>query len=223
MDGTLICLMHISCSLHVYTPSRQLRFSSDSRTPHIPHIKIRLFGHHSFFMLLRLSGIPYLEIKRVNFRQPAVGGDGKHEHVRHVHDQLAVSLTSFRSVPQGWLEPLLHGILHNPFVTVYPMTETIHDASLWTQETKRVDNRGIFRWKDLNFLWEYLPAYERDRRKSLADPIRCLSGGKAWQTLSGICLVDVLGKLQRAILICTTHRQSVHWLTGLFVKRFMNP
>lgn len=178
-----------------------------------------------FFMLLRLSGIPCLEIKRVNFRQPAVGGDGKHEHVQHVPDQLAVSLTSFRSVsvPQGWLEPLLHGILHNPFVTVYPMTETIHDASLWTQETKRVDNRGIFRWKDLNFLWEYLPAYERNRRKSLADPIRYLSGGKAWQTLSGICLVDVLDKLQRAILICTTHRQSVRWLTGLFVKRFMNP
>ena len=138
-------------------------------------------------MLLRLSGIPCHEIKCVNFSQPAVGGDGKHKHVRHVANQLAVSLTSFRSVsvPQGWLEPLLHGILHNPFVTVYPITETIHDASLWTQETKRVDNRGIFRWKDLNFLWEYLPAYERDRRKSLADPIRYLSGGRSGQASTG--------------------------------------
>jgi len=200
-------------------------------------------------MLLRLSGIPYLEIKRVNFRQPAVGGDGKHKHVRHVPDQLAVSLTSFRSVsvPQGWLEPLLHEILHNPFVTVYPMTETIHDASLWTQETKRVDNRGIFRWKDLNFLWEYLPAYERDRRKSLADPIRYMSGVKAWQTLSGIYLVERPGRPYQVFVwwkglpdpirylsggrsgqastgyFDMHNTQSVHWLTGLFVNRFMNP
>ena len=88
---------------------------------------------------------------------------------------------------QGWLEPLLHRTQQNPFVTVYPMTETIHDDTLATHETKRVNNRGIFRWKDLNFLWEYLPAYEQNRRKTLADPIRFV-GYTFWTSFNGLVL-----------------------------------
>ena len=34
--------------LRVYSPSRQLRSSSDSRTPRIPHIKTKTFGHRLF-------------------------------------------------------------------------------------------------------------------------------------------------------------------------------
>ena len=34
--------------LPVYSPSRQLSASSDSRTLRIPHIKTKIFGHHSF-------------------------------------------------------------------------------------------------------------------------------------------------------------------------------
>ena len=40
--------VYLSDLLRVYSPSRQLRSSSDSRTPHIPHIKTKTFGHCSF-------------------------------------------------------------------------------------------------------------------------------------------------------------------------------
>ena len=41
-------LLYLSDLLRVYSPSRQLRFSSDSRTLCIPHIKTKTFGHRSF-------------------------------------------------------------------------------------------------------------------------------------------------------------------------------
>ena len=39
---------YLSDLLRVYSPSRQLRSSSDSRTLRIPHIKTKTFGHRSF-------------------------------------------------------------------------------------------------------------------------------------------------------------------------------
>ena len=55
--------VYLSDLPHVYSPSRQLHFSSDSRTPRIPHIKTRTFGLRSLFlMLLILSGILCLMI-----------------------------------------------------------------------------------------------------------------------------------------------------------------
>ena len=49
--------VYLSDLLHDYSPSRQLRSSSDSRTLHIPHIRTETFGQRSFPMLLLLSGI----------------------------------------------------------------------------------------------------------------------------------------------------------------------
>ena len=40
--------VYLSDLLRVYSPSRQLRSSSDSRTLRFPHIKTRTFGHRSF-------------------------------------------------------------------------------------------------------------------------------------------------------------------------------
>ena len=40
--------VYLSDLLRVYSPSRQLRSSSDSRTLRIPHLKARTFGHRSF-------------------------------------------------------------------------------------------------------------------------------------------------------------------------------
>ena len=40
--------VYLSDLFRVYSPSRQLRSSSDSRTLRIPHIKIKTFGHRSF-------------------------------------------------------------------------------------------------------------------------------------------------------------------------------
>ena len=39
---------YLSDLLRVYSPSRQLRSSSDSRTLRIPHMKTKTFGHRSF-------------------------------------------------------------------------------------------------------------------------------------------------------------------------------
>ena len=44
-DTAPVYLSDLFC---VYTPSRQLRSSSDSRTPRIPHTKSKPFGHRSF-------------------------------------------------------------------------------------------------------------------------------------------------------------------------------
>ena len=40
--------VYLSDLLHVYSPSRQLRSSSDSRTLCIPQIRTKTFGHRSF-------------------------------------------------------------------------------------------------------------------------------------------------------------------------------
>ena len=40
------CLLFWHSSL--YSPSRQLRSSSDSRTLRIPHVRMKIFGNHSF-------------------------------------------------------------------------------------------------------------------------------------------------------------------------------
>ena len=40
--------VYLSDRLRVYSPSRQLRSSSDSRALRIPHIKTKTFGHRSF-------------------------------------------------------------------------------------------------------------------------------------------------------------------------------
>ena len=49
--------VYLSDLLHVYSPSRQLRSSSDSRTLPIPHIKTKHLDIAHFPMLLFLSGI----------------------------------------------------------------------------------------------------------------------------------------------------------------------
>ena len=43
-----IAPVYLSDLLRVYSPSRQLHSSSDSRTLHIPHIKTKTFGRRSF-------------------------------------------------------------------------------------------------------------------------------------------------------------------------------
>ena len=40
--------VYLSDLLHVYSPSRRLRSSSDSRTLRISHVKTKTFGHRSF-------------------------------------------------------------------------------------------------------------------------------------------------------------------------------
>ena len=60
--------VYSSCLLRVYALSRQLHFSSDSRTLCIL-LRPKHFGHHSFPMLLLLSGIPCL-VKLDTFSQP---------------------------------------------------------------------------------------------------------------------------------------------------------
>lgn len=41
--------VYLSDLLRVYTPLRQLRSSFDARTVHIPQVKTKTSGHHSFF------------------------------------------------------------------------------------------------------------------------------------------------------------------------------
>ncbi|KAL8598362.1 hypothetical protein ACOMHN_047683 [Nucella lapillus] len=88
--------------------------------------------------------------------------------------EVLVFLDSHIECFPGWLEPLVHRIQQNPSsTTVFPMTETIQDSSLALYLTRDVHFRGIVRWKDLNFLWQFLSVTERMQRSNVAEPIRC--------------------------------------------------
>ena len=67
---------------------------------------------------------------------------------------------------------MVHRIHRDPHVTVFPSVEVISDKSLAVRENVNVDSRGVYRWKDLTFQWEAIPALEQNRRKNSADPIR---------------------------------------------------
>ncbi|GFO06547.1 polypeptide n-acetylgalactosaminyltransferase [Plakobranchus ocellatus] len=72
---------------------------------------------------------------------------------------------------KDWAEPLLQRIHEDSQAVPYPNIEIIRDDSLGLGTTI-AGSRAIFAWKDLTFQWEFLPQYEKDRRKNDADPIR---------------------------------------------------
>ena len=72
-----------------------------------------------------------------------------------------------------WLEPLLQRIHENPNCVPYPNIEIIKDEHFHVGCTI-AGSRAIFRWKDLTFQWEFVPEYERLRRKDNSDPIRLI-------------------------------------------------
>lgn len=76
--------------------------------------------------------------------------------------------------PAGWIEPLLDRIVKHPGAVPYPNIEIIFDNTFRVGVTN-AGSRAIFRWKDLTFQWEFLPDYERTRRKSKADYIRSVT------------------------------------------------
>ncbi|KAK3759426.1 hypothetical protein RRG08_009099 [Elysia crispata] len=71
----------------------------------------------------------------------------------------------------NWAEPLLNRISEDIQAVPYPNIEIIRDDSL-AVGTTIAGSRAIFVWKDLTFQWEFLPQYEKNRRKNDADPIR---------------------------------------------------
>ncbi|KAK7486244.1 hypothetical protein BaRGS_00022567 [Batillaria attramentaria] len=70
-----------------------------------------------------------------------------------------------------WLPPLLDRIVQDPRNVPYPNIEIIYDDTLHVTQTVP-GSRAIFRLRDLTFQWEFIPDYEKKRRKSNADPIR---------------------------------------------------
>ncbi|KAK3759427.1 hypothetical protein RRG08_009099 [Elysia crispata] len=72
---------------------------------------------------------------------------------------------------KDWAEPLLNRISEDIQAVPYPNIEIIRDDSL-AVGTTIAGSRAIFVWKDLTFQWEFLPQYEKNRRKNDADPIR---------------------------------------------------
>ncbi|RUS72067.1 hypothetical protein EGW08_020172 [Elysia chlorotica] len=71
----------------------------------------------------------------------------------------------------NWAEPMLNRIAEDNQAIPYPNIEIIRDNSL-AVGTTIAGSRAIFAWKDMTFQWEFLPQFERDRRKNDADPIR---------------------------------------------------
>ena len=80
-------------------------------------------------------------------------------------------LKSMSLKPPGWVEPLLQRIKNSPSAVPYPNIEIIRDQTFQVGCTI-AGSRAIFRWKDLTCQWEFVPDYERKRRKQDCDPIR---------------------------------------------------
>ncbi|XP_070210462.1 polypeptide N-acetylgalactosaminyltransferase 5-like [Littorina saxatilis] len=90
---------------------------------------------------------------------------------KHSTADVVVFLDSHIECFPGWLEPLLDRIVKNPTAMPYPNHEVIYEENFRVFITDP-GARPIFRWKDLNFNWEFLPEYEKKRRKNHADIIR---------------------------------------------------
>ncbi|XP_076438477.1 polypeptide N-acetylgalactosaminyltransferase 5-like [Babylonia areolata] len=71
----------------------------------------------------------------------------------------------------GWAEPLLDRVVKHPGAVPYPDIEIIYDDTFRVGFTNP-GARAVFRWKDLTFQWEFVPDYEKARRKNMADLIR---------------------------------------------------
>ena len=72
------------------------------------------------------------------------------------------------------MEPLLDRIVKHEGAVPYPNIEIIFADTLGVHVTN-AGSRAVFRWKDLTFQWEFLPDYERKRRKNTADYIRSVA------------------------------------------------
>lgn len=92
--------------------------------------------------------------------------------------EVLVFLDSHCEANYGWLEPLLARIAHDRTIVVTPDIEVVDLRTFSYAKGKGGYNRGIFNW-ELTFKWRALPDYEKQRRKSDADPIRSptMAGG----------------------------------------------
>ncbi|XP_028517979.1 polypeptide N-acetylgalactosaminyltransferase 6 [Exaiptasia diaphana] len=92
--------------------------------------------------------------------------------------EVLVFLDSHCETNYGWLEPLLARIAADRTIVVAPDIEVIDLKTFGYAKGQGGDNRGIFNW-ELTFKWRGLPDYEKQRRKSDADPIRSptMAGG----------------------------------------------
>ena len=82
-----------------------------------------------------------------------------------------VFLDSHCEANYGWLEPLLARIASNRTIVVTPDIEVVDLRTFSYSKSKGAHNRGVFNW-ELTFKWRAIPDYEKQRRKSDADPIR---------------------------------------------------
>lgn len=85
--------------------------------------------------------------------------------------QVLVFLDSHCEANYGWLEPLLARIAVNRTIVVTPDIEVIDLRTFAYAKDQGGNNRGVFNW-ELTFKWRTIPDYEKERRKSSADPIR---------------------------------------------------
>ncbi|XP_031551805.1 polypeptide N-acetylgalactosaminyltransferase 1-like [Actinia tenebrosa] len=92
--------------------------------------------------------------------------------------QVLVFLDSHCETNNGWLEPLLARIAVNRTIVVTPDIEVIDLRTFGYAKDQGGNNRGVFNW-ELTFKWRTIPDYEKERRKSNADPIRSptMAGG----------------------------------------------
>lgn len=74
----------------------------------------------------------------------------------------------------GWLEPLLDRIAENKSNVVTPIIDVLDDSTLRYQySSARSTSVGGFDW-NLQFNWHSIPERERNRRKSIVEPVRCV-------------------------------------------------
>ncbi len=82
-----------------------------------------------------------------------------------------IFLDSHCEVTEGWLEPLLEPIAHNPNISTVPIIEVIDDNTFEMHGSSIESIQvGEFDW-NLVYDWRPMPRAELEHRKNRTDPI----------------------------------------------------
>ena len=142
-----------------------------------PHLPFELFLYIAFIFSAHLGKklesyieqLPKVHLVRAKTRQGLIRA--RLIGAKQAKGEVLVFLDSHCEANYGWLEPLLARIAYDRTIVVTPDIEVVDLRTFSYAKGKGGYNRGIFNW-ELTFKWRALPDYEKQRRKSDADPIR---------------------------------------------------
>ncbi|ESO92086.1 hypothetical protein LOTGIDRAFT_121706, partial [Lottia gigantea] len=116
-----------------------------------------------------LNNLPIVKLIRCHKREGLIRA--RLLGFQHSTGPVATFLDSHIECTPGWLEPLLEPITKDKTIVTFPRIGYINKFK-FKYNMPLLLHYGIFRWRALNFDWEYIPKEILDSRKSEADNIK---------------------------------------------------